>query len=335
MSIVTVIVPCYNEQDTIHLLLESLCHQTYRLDDLEVVIADGMSTDRTRAVIEEFRQDHPRLDVRVVDNPRRSIPSGLNRALAVAQGKWIVRLDAHSVPHPDYIERSIVALENGLGENVGGVWEIRPLGSSAQARAIAAVASHPLAVGDAHYRFGTHPQLTDTVPFGAYARSLIEQIGGYDENLLSNEDYEFNTRIRANGGRIWLDPAIRTVYFARPNLVALWRQYWRYGYWKARMLKRYPDSLRWRQAIPPMFVAGLVAGSLLSIFSKTARLVLGLVVLLYLMILFLAGLQIAWKQKDVTLLPFAPVAIAVMHLAWGSAFLWSMIKPLGTATVSR
>lgn len=335
MPNVTVIVPCYNEQDTIHLLLESLCNQTYRLDDLEVVIADGMSTDRTRAVIDEFRQAHPGLDVHVVDNPRRSIPSGLNQALAVAQGKWIVRLDAHSVPQPDYIERSITALENGLGENVGGVWEIRPLGGSVQARAIAAVASHPLAVGDAHYRFGTHPQLTDTVPFGAYARSLIKQIGGYDEDLLTNEDYEFNNRIRANGGRIWLDPAIRTVYFARPNLGALWRQYWRYGYWKARMLKRFPDSLRWRQAIPPLFVAGLIAGSLLSIFSKTARLVLGLVVLLYLVILFLAGLQIAWKEKDVSLLPIVPVAIAVMHLAWGSAFLWSMIKPPETATVSR
>jgi len=97
------------------------------------------------------------------------------------------------------------------------VWEIQPFGNGIQARAIAAVAAHPLAVGDAHYRFGTRPQITDTVPFGAYARSLVDRIGGYDESLLTNEDYEFNTRIRAIGGRIWLDPAIRTVYFARPD----------------------------------------------------------------------------------------------------------------------
>ena len=334
MPNVTVIVPCYNEQDTIHLLLESLCNQTYRLDELEVVIADGMSSDRTRAVISEFQQANPQLNLRVVDNPRRNIPSGLNCALADAHGKWIVRLDAHSMPHSDYIERSITALEQGLGDNVGGVWEIQALGETAQARAIAAVAAHPLAVGDAHYRFGTVPQLTDTVPFGAYARQLIDRIGGYDEDLLTNEDYEFNTRIRARGGRIWLDPQIRTVYFARPNLAALWRQYWRYGFWKARMLRRYPQSLRWRQAIPPLFVAGLLIGFILSIFWRPARFLLGSIILLYGSVLLGAGLQIAWKKKDFAMLLFVPLAVAVMHLAWGSAFLWSMIKQPVTNKVS-
>lgn len=326
MPKVTVIVPCYNEQETIHLLLDSLYKQTYPLNEFEVVIADGMSTDRTREVIREFGANNPLLDVRVVDNLLRTIPSGLNRALSAAQGKWIVRLDAHSVPEPDYIERSIAALEQGLGENVGGVWKIRPLGDSAQARAIAAVASHPLAVGDAHYRFGTRPQLTDTVPFGAYERDYINRLGGYDENLLTNEDYELNTRIRANGGRIWLDPAIRTIYFARPTLAALWRQYWRYGYWKARMLKRYPGSLRWRQAIPPLFVVSLLIGSLLALFWQPARFLLAFVVSVYVFVLLLAGLQIAIEKKDIVLLPFASLAIASMHLSWGTAFLWSMIK---------
>lgn len=326
MPDVTVIVPCYNEQDTIHLLLASLCNQTYKLADFEVVIADGMSSDRTREVISEFHQANPQLTLRIVDNPRRNIPAGLNCAIAAAQGKWIVRLDAHSMPCPDYLERSVAALERGLGDNVGGVWDIRPLGKSAQARAIAAVAAHPLAVGDAHYRHGSRPQLTDTVPFGAYARTLIDRIGGYDEALLTNEDYEFNTRVRLNGGRIWLDPAIRTVYFARSNLGALWRQYWRYGFWKARMLRSYPQSLRWRQAIPPLFVAGLFTGTILAIFWPLARYMLVGVILLYLLILVGAGLQIAWKKNDLALLPVVPMAIAVMHLAWGSAFLWSMIK---------
>ena len=335
MPSVTVIVPCYNEQETIHLLLDSLCNQTYPVNDFEVVIADGMSSDRTREVITDFKCAQPHLDVRVVDNPQRTIPAGLNRALAAAQGKWIIRLDAHSIPQPDYIERSILALQQGLGENVGGVWEIRPFGNSAQARAIAAVASHPLAVGDAHYRFGTRPQLTDTVPFGAYERSYIAQLGGYDEELLTNEDYELNTRIRAQGGRIWLDPAIRTVYFARPNLGALWRQYWRYGYWKARMLRRNPHSLRWRQVIPPLFALGLGILGLLAMFWRPARYGLASIVLIYVGVLLVAGLQIAWKKKDISILPIAPLAIAVMHLAWGTAFLWSMIKLPKIKTVSK
>lgn len=334
MPDVTVIVPCYNEEDTIQLLLEAISNQTYRLDEIEVVIADGMSSDRTRAVISEFQNANPRLELRVVDNPRRNIPSGLNCALASARGRWIVRLDAHSMPEPEYIERSIAALEQGLGDNVGGVWLIQPQGNSPQARAIAAAASHPLAVGDAQYRIATRPQLTDTVPFGAYARSLIERIGAYDEQLLTNEDYELNTRIRQGGGRIWLDPAIRTVYFARPNLTALWRQYWRYGFWKAKMIQRYPYSLRWRQAIPPFFVAGLVIGSILAFFWQPARIILAGVLVIYLLILLGAGVQIAWKKKDLALIPFVPLAIAVMHLSWGSAFLWSMINVPETQKVS-
>ena len=127
------------------------------------------------------------------------------------------------------------------------------------AQSIAAAASHPLGVGDALYRHASKASQVDTVPFGAFKRELLALVGFFDESLLTNEDYEFNTRIRKSGGTIWLDPAIRSVYFARPTLAALARQYSRYGFWKWRMLRRYPETLRWRQGLPPLFVLSLLA----------------------------------------------------------------------------
>ena len=258
MPSVTIIVPCYNEQATIGLLLQAIYDQSYPRDKMEVVIADGLSTDQTRPQIQKFTQTHPDLRVRVVENPQRSIPSGLNQALRAAWGDIIIRLDAHSIPYTNYVAGCVAALRTGYGDNVGGVWEILPGGKGWLAKSIAATAAHPLGAGDARYRIGGSAQEVDTVPFGAFRRSLIEQIGYFDESLLTNEDYEFNVRIRQAGGKIWMDPQIRTRYFARSNLSALWKQYWRYGFWKARMLRRHPQTLRWRQAIPPLFVFNLL-----------------------------------------------------------------------------
>jgi succinoglycan biosynthesis protein ExoA len=288
---VSIIVPCFNEQETITLLLEALRDQTYPQDRVEIVIADGMSTDRTRQVITDFSAAYPQMSVHVVDNPRRVIPTALNQALQAARGEIIVRLDAHSVPRPDYVSLCVAALQSRLGDNVGGVWEIQPGGPGWLARSIAAAAAHPFGVGDARYRYTEQAGKVDTVPFGAFRKELVQKIGLYDENLLTNEDYEFNVRIRQSGGTIWLDPKIRSVYFSRATLVELARQYSRYGYWKLQMLRRYPRTLRWRQAIPPLFVGGVFGLILLSIWFVAARWLLAAGLGLYLFVLLASGAQ--------------------------------------------
>jgi succinoglycan biosynthesis protein ExoA len=322
---VSVIVPCYNEQSTIRLLLEALCSQTFPRGEMEVVIADGMSQDGTRDAIAAFQKDFPELEVRVVDNPLRNIPSALNRAIEASRGDLIVRLDAHSKPYPDYVERCVRAHQEGRGDNVGGVWEIQPGASTWIARSIAAAASHPIGVGDAMYRLAASAAEVDTVPFGSYRRTLVEQIGGYNESLLTNEDYEFNTRIRQANGRVWLDPAIRSVYFARSNFRELARQYWRYGYWKWRMLRNFPGTVRWRQALPPLFVLSVIGLLLISIFFPPALWLLSLELFLYFSVLLFSGLYASIKQRKLCLLPGLPMAIAAMHASWGSGFLWSML----------
>jgi hypothetical protein len=175
------------------------------------------------------------------------------------------------------------------------------------------------------YRLAATASEVDTVPFGSYRRTLIEKIGAYNESLLTNEDYEFNTRIRKSGGRVWLDPSIRSIYFSRSTFVELIRQYWRYGFWKWRMLQRFPDTVRWRQALPPLFVLSVVGLILLSFFFPFFWWVLIAEVLVYFFILSLAGAHAALKHRKPFLLPGLPLAISMMHLAWGSGFLWSML----------
>lgn len=322
---VSIVIPCYNEEKRIRALLDALFAQTYPRELLDVTIADGHSTDKTREVIAAFQRDRPELNIQVIDNDARVIPAGVNRAIAASRGEIILRLDGHSAPYPDYVEKSVAALEAGKGQNVGGAWEIRPGAETWVARSIAIAAAHPLGVGDALYRRAKQAAVVDTVPFGAWKRSLVEQIGGYDESLLSNEDYEFNARIRQNGGQIWLDPAIRSLYFARPTLSALARQYWRYGFWKFRMLRRYPRTLRWRQALPPLFVLSLLGGALLALAWPVFGWVLAFELLAYFGILGLAGLRSTIQHRGAFLLFGLPLAIAVMHIGWGSGFLWSVL----------
>ncbi len=317
--------PCFNEQRTIRSLLDSIYHQTYPRHNIEVIIADGLSTDQTRQEIIGFKLANEDLVVEVVDNPKRSIPSGLNQAIDTARGDYIVRLDAHSVPAEDYVARSISALESELGDNVGGLWEIQPGSDTWQARSIARAAAHPLGVGDARYRVGGRAQEVDTVPFGAFRRSLIERIGNFDETLLTNEDYEFNTRIRKAGGKIWFDPGIKSRYIARRSIGDLARQYWRYGFWKVKMLRRFPESFRWRQ-LAGLFVLSFPVLAVLGLWFIWAGWLLLFEAVVYLLALVLVGTQLAIKHRDLALLWGVPLAIATMHFSWGTAFIWSMIN---------
>jgi succinoglycan biosynthesis protein ExoA len=335
MPLVSIIVPCYNEQATIRLLLDAILEQTYcrqargvstrQIEGLEVIIADGLSTDQTRDKVDSFQKEHPELVVRLVDNPKRVIPAALNCALSAAQGQYIIRLDAHSVPASDYIERCVEDLEAGRGDNVGGVWKIRPQGNGLISRAIAVAAAHPFGVGDARYRYTDEAGYVDTVPFGAFQRDVFERFGYFDEGLLTNEDYEFNARLRQGGGRIWLDPRIQSTYYARSTLKALAQQYWRYGYWKWRMLRRYPKTLRWRQGLPPVFVLSLIILLALSFVWSPALGLMAVELILYGLILVVGALPAAKREGDIRLALAVPMAITIMHIGWGAGFLWSMV----------
>jgi len=325
----SIIVPCYNEAATIGWLLDAVARQDAGAPSLEVLVADGMSEDSTRKVVRQFAEGQPHLAIRIVDNVARNIPAGLNRAIEAARGEVLIRLDAHSIPAEDYVRRCLEALAATGAANVGGVWDIRPQGAGRTAQSIARAASHPLGAGDARYRIRGNAGPVDTVPFGAFRREWVQRVGPFDESLFSNEDYEFNYRIRQAGGKIWFDPSIRSTYFARGTLADLWRQYARYGYWKARMLIRHPGSLRWRQALPALFVATTVVGLAAVLWWPPARVLLGIQWSVYLLILIAAAVVEAARRRAIFWIAGLPASWGTMHIAWGAAFWWGLLEGLG------
>lgn len=325
---VSVIVPCFNEVDTIGSLLSAIAGQDFPMDDLEIVIADGMSDDGTRGVIESYAAEHPQISIRLVDNHERIIPAGLNKAIEVSNGDYVIRLDAHSRPNPDYISRCVRILESSDVANVGGAWEIEPGGEGCFARGIAAAAAHPLGAGGARYRVGGPPGRVETVPFGAFKRSWMERVGRFDETLLTNEDYEYNVRIRDLGGEIFFDPSVRSVYLARNSLTALARQYTRYGFWKAQMLRSHPGSIRLRQIVPPLFIGSLLILLPMAIISAAARVLLAFELALYFGVLIASGVIEAFKRRRLSVVASFPLAVAVIHFSWGGAFLWSIARQI-------
>ena len=321
---VSMIIPVFNGENTIQDLLAAIYEQDFHLGDLEVIIADGMSTDGTRDKVSEYLDSVPELQVRVIDNPTRNRSAALNLGLRAAAGEYIMRMDAHSFPHPNYIKYCLKDLEAGLGDNVGGVIQVTAAVDNWIARSIAVAAAHPFGVGDAKYRTGSIAREVDTVPFGAYHKSLIDRIGGFDESLLINEDYEFNARVRRSGGKIWLNPEIKASYQARSTLSTLGSQYWNYGFWKLRMLLRYPETLRWRQ-LAGLFVLSWIGLGFFAVWFAWARWLLLAEAVLYLGALFLAGAKAAVDKKEISLFIGLPLAISTMHFSWGSGFLVSLI----------
>jgi succinoglycan biosynthesis protein ExoA len=322
---VSVIIPCFNEENTIQLLLDAILTQNFPKERIEVIIADAISTDKTRENILGFTKNHPSLSIRIVDNLKKTIPAALNLAARSANGEYLIRLDAHSIPNKDYILNSLNILKSEKAQNVGGLWEICPSDETCIAKSIARAVSHPFGAGDAAYRLSSKAGFVDTVPFGAFKKEIFMSLGEYDENLLSNEDYEFNTRLRQNGGKIWLDPSIKAKYYARKNLKELSKQYWRYGFWKNRMLRKYPKSLRWRQTIPALFVLFMVIFGVLSIIIPIARIILITGLGLYLTALLIGSIIESVKMNDLCYIKMV-FAFVTIHFCWGGGFLFSFFS---------
>ena len=328
MPEISIIIPCYNEEKTIAQVLAAIQGQSIDIRTCEVVIADGMSSDKTREAVENFSNNHHELSIRVVENPKRYIPSGLNTAIQASEGEYIVRLDGHCIPEKTYLERCINHLKSGTADNVGGIWIIEPGDKTPIAKAIAMAASNLIGTGNAAYRQpGSQEGFVDTVPFGSFKRSLFDKIGMYDEALLSNEDYDLNVRIRNAGGSVYLDPKIECHYFARTTLRSLAKQYRRYGFWKQKMLRKYPDSIRWRQALPPMFILGILFLFCISILFPPLSLLLIAMLTLYLLLVMIA-VVLDKRSKQLTFIEniLTVVSIIVMHFSWGFGFLVSLVQ---------
>ena len=332
---VSIVVACRNEIGHIRALVDSILDQ--QMDGVlwEAIIADGMSTDGTRAVLEGYSRYHPQ--IRVIDNPERIVSTGLNRAIRAAAGSIILRMDAHTAYAPDYCCTCLALLESTGAENVGGPARTRATGL--RARAVAAAYHSRFSTGGARFHDVDYRGWVDTVPYGCWRKSTLESLGLFDEALVRNQDDELNLRLVRSGGRIWLDPAIRSWYSPRPNLAALFRQYFQYGFWKVAVICKHHLPASWRHLVPVLFVLtnlflvlslalGLLLGQpdLVRASAWTWFGLLGLYAAAN-----LAASSVTAAREGWPLLPYLPPVFAAFHFSYGFGFLlglrWIISRP--------
>lgn len=319
---VSVVMPVRNEADYIERSINAVLAQTYPHELLEIIIADGFSTDATREKIEGLKAT-TEIPISIVDNPGRIAPTGLNRAISSATGEIIVRVDGHCEIEPDYVANCVKYLQAGKAEIVGG--PIITIGETLQAQAIAIAMSSNFGVGGSAFRCVQDREMyVDTVAFPGCRREVFAKSAMYNEELVRNQDDEFSYRIRKNGGRILLAPDIRSNYYSRSSFKSLWRQYFQYGYWKVRVLQLHPKQMSLRQFVPFLFVSSLIFCLLLSIFSGIGLWALMVILSLYIMANLSAALLTAARTRLIAL-PFISLSFAILHFSYGLGFLAGLI----------
>ncbi len=322
LPLITVIMPIRNEADFIARSLGAVLAQEYPRDRMEVVIADGMSTDKTRDVIAHLATES-KVKVIVLDNPSGIVPTGINTALAIAQGQVIVRVDGHTLIDPDYLLECIAALDRTGADNVGG--RMDPISTSVFGQAVAIATSSPFGVGGARFHYSDREEWVDTVYMGAWRREVFERIGRFDEELVRNQDDEFNYRLRSKGGKVLLSPRIKSLYFNRSTVQSLWRQYLQYGYWKVRVMQKHPLQMRPRHFIPFLFVAFLLLTLLIGVFTTIGKWLFVAILFSYLLANMGAS-ALSSRRCDWRVALFLPFTFGILHMAYGLGFILGLVR---------
>lgn len=311
---VTIVAACRNERAHIRYFLDSLA----RLDRsglvLDAVIADGISTDGTRLILDEFAQEHAWC--RIIDNPKKIVSTGLNAAIHLSNAEFIVRMDAHTVYEPEYVVRSLAVLMSTGAANAGGPQRSRAHGY--WGCAIHAGFHSAFATGGAHFRDDNYCGPADTVPYGCWRRDYLISIGLFDESLVRNQDDELNQRIREAGGAVWQDPSIISWYSPRATLREVFSQYFQFGFWRVAVLRKHRGMGSVRHFVP---AAAAIAGIFLLLFARRILLFSAAV---YVLISFCASLESA-RREGWRLLPALPVAFAVYQAGYATGFLAGLV----------
>jgi succinoglycan biosynthesis protein ExoA len=326
LPFVTIIMPIRNEARYIGRNLGAVLVQDYPSECMEVIVVDGMSADDSREIIQKTakgqrqtvndgRQNANHLpSIILLNNPDKIVPTGLNIALRQARGEIVIRVDGHCEITSDYVRRCVELLDETGADCVGG--PIATVGETWVARSIALAQSSLFGVGNVAFRTNTQkPGYVDTVAFGAYRREVFDRIGNFDE--------EFNFRLIQAGGKIWLDPSIRSIYYSRANLRGVWRQYFEYGFYKVRVIQKRGAVPSWRHLVPAIFVSGLLVTILMALFTNQPLWAL-VIAGPYAAANLIASLWTA--RRDCKTLPLLPLAFLTLHLSYGIGLLSGLWK---------
>ena len=318
---VSVVVPVRNEEKYIAECIESVLRQDFSKEDLELILVDGNSEDKTVEIIERFANKYN--FIKLLKNPQRTVQHALNIGIKNAVGEYIIRMDAHSEYADDYISKCVEYLEKTGAENVGGPMIAK--GKTQIQKAVAAAYHSPFALGGGKFHDEDYEGYADTVYLGAFRRETLLKLSLYDERLPCNEDDDLNFRLVESGGKVFITPKIKSVYYPRASYPALFKQYFRYGFWKVAVIKKHKKPARLSHLVPAAFVAFLILSSILSYFSKLVGAISSLVLAFY----FALNLYFSLKNTRVTSLADKMRLVWVhfiLHTAYGLGFLCGIFK---------
>lgn len=325
IPLVSIIIPCRNEEKFIGKCLSSVIKQDYPKERIEILVIDGMSEDRTRETVKEYIQKYP--FIKLLDNPRKIVPTAMNIGIKAARGGWIVRLDAHSEYPNDYLKNCIDTAKRTDADNVGGLVVTLLNGSSFSAKCVQAITTHKFGIGNATFRLESTEKRVDTVPFGCFRSELFTRIGLYDERLIRNQDYELNQRIIKTGGSIWLNPKIKTDYYNQSSIKGLFRQAFFTAEWLSWMWYLAPYTYKFRHAIPVFFTIGLLGSLILLPFHYYGFYILSIICFSYFFLSVVASYQQAMRYNWIIgfVLPFLFFSY---HIFYGAGTLFGAIRLL-------
>jgi len=324
---VSIVIPCRNEEKFIRKCLNSIIEQDYPKENFEVLVVDGSSEDRSKEIVKSFSEKYS--FIKLLENPQRYTPFGLNIGIKNSRGEIIARMDAHAGYEKDYISKCVKYLKEYDADNIGGVMKTLPTADTIIAKAIAVCLSHPFGAAS-DFRLGSKkPKLVDTVFGGCYKREVFEKIGLFNEKLIRSQDIEFNHRLKRAGGKILLVPEIEAQYYPQSTLSGFFKHNFEDGIWTTYPLKFGIRIFSWRHLLPLTLVLGLVGLILLSFFSQTFFLLFLLAIFGYFLISFYFSLEIAKKGKNWRYLFLMPLVFAIRHFGYGLGSIWGLIKILG------
>ena len=317
-DLVTVVIPARNEEHFIRGCLASVQAQDY--SDLQIIVVDGASEDGTGEIVKKCAETDGRIEL--VSNADRLIPKSLNLAVAQARGKWLVRVDAHATVPPDYVRRAVDHLRSGSWAGVGGRKD--GVGVTPAGKAIAAAMASRFGVGNSTYHHGDRVQKVDHVPFGAYPLETVRRLGGWNEGLAVNQDFEFDYRVRASGGELLFDPGLVIKWHCRQSVPDLFRQYRRYGKGKTVVAGLHPASLRPRHLMAPALVGSFVVAASVAVRRPGWA---AAVIAPYGIALAAASACTARDLDERAARVWVGPAFAAMHIGWGIGF-WQGVGSL-------
>lgn len=330
MTRLSVILPCRNESLFLGPCLDTLLATRYPLDRLEILIVDGMSDDGTRDVALQYAERYP--FIRLLDNPRRVVPTALNIGIGAATGDVIVRVDAHALYPAEYLPALVDALLRSGADNVGGRVVTLPQNESPEAWATAIALSHPFGVGNSRFRLAGSgkPCWVETVPYGCWRREVFQRVGGFDEELVRDQDDEFNYRLLRAGGKILLLPDVVSYYFARSSLRHTAMMMYQYGFFKPLVARKVGRVVTARQLAPPALVLGLLVGAALAPFSAVAAVLWGLLAGVYALAVLICAFT-AGRSQGLRCATALVTVFPSLHLAYG----WGYLRGLWGARIMR